>query len=299
MRDAGRRRGAADARRGPAAGNGRLAARRHRRRGRRRAPPAGRGARAVGRAGPAPARAAAERREQAERFGRCIARRVAREPVSRILGEREFYGRSFAISPATLDPRPDSETLIEAALGVGRRGGMAGAAAAHPGCRHRLRLPAADAAVPSCRTRWASARTSARRPWTSRATTPRRLGVARPRAMACGRCARGHRRPVRYLDFQSALHPLGDIAGLDPEVRCFDPRSALDGGADGLRFFRRLAARMPQRGPRWLGGARGGARSGRRGCRAARVRRSGIDRDIRFYRDVAGKRRCVAARTRN
>ena len=36
--------------------------------------------------------------------------------MSRILGEREFYGRSFAISPATLDPRPDSETLIEAAL---------------------------------------------------------------------------------------------------------------------------------------------------------------------------------------
>ena len=56
---------------------------------------------------------------------RCVARRAAREPVSRILGEREFYGRSFAISPATLDPRPDSETLIEAALELARRGGMA------------------------------------------------------------------------------------------------------------------------------------------------------------------------------
>ena len=50
----------------------------------------------------------------ARRFEDCIARRAAREPVSRIVGEREFYGRSFAITPATLDPRPDSETLIEA-----------------------------------------------------------------------------------------------------------------------------------------------------------------------------------------
>ncbi len=54
---------------------------------------------------------------------RCVARRCAREPVSRILGEREFYGRRFALSAATLDPRPDSETLIEAALGIAAREG--------------------------------------------------------------------------------------------------------------------------------------------------------------------------------
>ena len=58
--------------------------------------------------------------EEVERLGRCLARRRSREPVSRILGEREFYGRSFTISPATLDPRPDSETLIAAALDLVR-----------------------------------------------------------------------------------------------------------------------------------------------------------------------------------
>ena len=47
-----------------------------------------------------------------------IERRRAREPVSRILGEREFWGRRFALSAATLDPRPDSETLIGAALQI-------------------------------------------------------------------------------------------------------------------------------------------------------------------------------------
>ena len=60
--------------------------------------------------------------EQA-RLEASVARRCAREPVSRILGEREFYGRRFALSSATLDPRPDSETLIEAALGIAAREG--------------------------------------------------------------------------------------------------------------------------------------------------------------------------------
>jgi release factor glutamine methyltransferase len=45
-----------------------------------------------------------------------IARRAAREPVSRILGKREFWSLDFELAPETLDPRPDSETLIEAAL---------------------------------------------------------------------------------------------------------------------------------------------------------------------------------------
>ena len=52
------------------------------------------------------------------RLAELVRRRCAREPVSRILGSREFYGRSFALSPATLDPRPDSETLIGAALAL-------------------------------------------------------------------------------------------------------------------------------------------------------------------------------------
>ncbi len=45
-----------------------------------------------------------------------VARRATQEPLSRILGSREFWGLEFMLSPATLDPRPDSETLIEAAL---------------------------------------------------------------------------------------------------------------------------------------------------------------------------------------
>ena len=51
-----------------------------------------------------------------------ITRRERHEPVSRILGEREFYGRVFRVTPDTLDPRPDTETVIEAALAVMPRG---------------------------------------------------------------------------------------------------------------------------------------------------------------------------------
>jgi len=50
------------------------------------------------------------------RFEALIARRARREPFSRLKGSREFWSLQFALSPETLDPRPDSETLIEAAL---------------------------------------------------------------------------------------------------------------------------------------------------------------------------------------
>ncbi|MGH6816036.1 MAG: N5-glutamine methyltransferase family protein, partial [Hyphomicrobiaceae bacterium] len=61
--------------------------------------------------------------EAAERMTRYLRRRMAREPVSRILGSRAFYGRDFALSPATFDPRPDSETLIDAVLELAREEG--------------------------------------------------------------------------------------------------------------------------------------------------------------------------------
>ncbi len=54
--------------------------------------------------------------QQIETIENFAKRRAAGEPVSRILGEREFYGRTFKISPDTLDPRADTETLINAAL---------------------------------------------------------------------------------------------------------------------------------------------------------------------------------------
>src|SRR5262245_50880136 len=56
--------------------------------------------------------------EHGQAFRSMITRRSTREPVSRIVGSREFYGRSFRITPAVLDPRPDTETLVDAALSM-------------------------------------------------------------------------------------------------------------------------------------------------------------------------------------
>jgi release factor glutamine methyltransferase len=55
---------------------------------------------------------------EASDFDAAIARRTAHEPISHILGKRAFWAHDFVVSPAVLDPRPDTETLIEAALAV-------------------------------------------------------------------------------------------------------------------------------------------------------------------------------------
>ena len=236
--------------------------------------------------------------EQVERFDRCIARRRNREPVSRILGEREFYGRSFAISPATLDPRPDSETLIEAALERARREGWLAAplrildVGTGSGCLLLTLLCELPNAV-GVGTDISEAALEVAR------DNARRLGVE-------------HR--VQWL-VRDALEDIGgrfeilvsnppyvrsdDIAGLEPEVRCFDPWSALDGGDDGLHVFRRIAAGIPSVIPNgWIvlevGHDQADAVAG-----LLESSLSGIKvGDIEFCQDVTGKRRCVAARTR-
>ena len=60
-------------------------------------------------------------RADAERLYACAQRRIAREPVARILGNKEFWGLRFTLSPDTLVPRPDTETVVEAALEFARR----------------------------------------------------------------------------------------------------------------------------------------------------------------------------------
>src|ERR1700687_4451952 len=62
--------------------------------------------------------------EASARFGSYVERRLNGEPVSRIVGYREFYGRPFGIDASTLDPRADTATLIEAALAVVDRKGL-------------------------------------------------------------------------------------------------------------------------------------------------------------------------------
>ena len=198
--------------------------------------------------------------------------------------------------------RPDSETLIERRPRARRRGRLdwrAGAAAAHPRRRHRIGLPAAHAA----------GRAAAR--------AGRRHGRKRGR-VGCGarQCAapRAWRDRARWLaaDALEAVRgpfdilisnppyiPTGEIARLEPEVRCYDPPLALDGGADGLRFFNRLVANMGAVVPNgWVVLEVGHDQADAVAALVASRVPSAGPGGIRLYRDVAGRRRCVAARTR-
>jgi release factor glutamine methyltransferase len=169
------------------------------------------------------------------RFERMIARRLLHEPVSRILGGREFYGRVFGVTPDVLDPRPDTETLVEAALAL-----------LGPGMRV-LDLGAGSGAV--------IVTLLAERPGLLGATVD--LSHA---ALAVG-IENAHRHGVAdrltalagswfepvtgYFDLivsNPPYIPTGDIAGLEADVRNYDPHSALAGGDDGLEAYRAIAA---------------------------------------------------------
>jgi release factor glutamine methyltransferase len=237
--------------------------------------------------------------EQAQRLGRCIARRRAREPVSRIVGERDFYGRSFTISPATLDPRPDSETLIEAALDLARLEGWLATprrildVGTGSGCLLLTLLCELPNAVGVGTDISEAALEIAR-------DNARRLGVQHRAQWLARDALEGVDGDFDILVSNPPYVRTADIARLEPEVRSFDPWSALDGGDDGLHFFRRFAARIPSVIPDgWIvlevGHDQADAVAGLLRSSMPRIKSD----DLRFSQDVTGMRRCVAARTRN
>ena len=126
-------------------------------------------------------RSAASPTGEADAIAALARRRLAREPVARIVGVKEFWGLPLALNADTLVPRPETETVVEAALAaLGDR--RRAARAAHRRSRHRLGRAAAGAALANCRRRAASAPTSA---------SPRSLAPAqRRRARAWRRAPR-------------------------------------------------------------------------------------------------------------
>lgn len=177
--------------------------------------------------------------EEAARIEAAVARRVAREPVSRILGEREFWSLPFGLNAATLDPRPDSETLVAAVLaalpdraapltlldlGTGSGCLLLALLSELPnatGCGIDISAAAVEQA----------------------AANAARLGLAGRARFLCHSWAGGLAIAAAGWDVVVSNPPYiasGEIAGLDPEVAAYDPPAALDGGADGLAAYRAL-----------------------------------------------------------
>jgi release factor glutamine methyltransferase len=159
-----------------------------------------------------------------------------------ILGRRGFWTLDLEVSPATLIPRPDSETLIEAALG----------AFPDRGAVHRVLdlgtgtgclLLAALAEFPAA---WGLGTDAEPASLALAARNARRNGLHDRARFLCADWAAPIRGRFDLLLCNPPYVKTGDIATLMAEVACHEPRRALDGGADGLAAYRRLIPLVPR-----------------------------------------------------
>ncbi|RWP94496.1 peptide chain release factor N(5)-glutamine methyltransferase [Mesorhizobium sp.] len=170
-----------------------------------------------------------------------LRRRVAGEPVHRILGHREFYGLRLSLSPETLEPRPDTETLVEAVLPFVK------ATAGRQGECRILDLGTGTGAI-------ALALLSAV-PAAVATGVDISQGALATAMRNAGELGLADRFQVLKSDWFEKVfgryHVIAanppyiasiDIENLQGEVRDFDPRQALDGGVDGLSPYRIIAA---------------------------------------------------------
>lgn len=237
-------------------------------------------------------------RGQADALAETARRRAANEPVSRIVGQRGFYGRTFRITPATLDPRPCTETVIEAALEI----------AAREGWRERpIRILDIGTGSGALLVTLLAELPSASGVGTD--VSGEALEVARANARALGVAARAaflERRSLDGIDGRFDLLvsnppyiPSGDIATLEADVRDYDPRGALDGGADGLSVYRDIAAGMRDAVPSGWVLLEVGAGQSDAVAEILRTGMSGRDclPEIGSWKDLGQHTRCVAIRT--
>lgn len=174
--------------------------------------------------------------EENQKFHRLAAARMGGSAVSRLIGQREFYGLRFKLNAATLDPRADSEVLVTTALGL---------FADQP--RRVLDLGTGTGCL-------IIALLAQRAGWHGVAIdlSAQAVRMARINAARHGLSRRLTIRQGRWFETVSGRYdlivsnppyiPQGDLAGLSEEVLKNDPRRALDGGRDGLTAYRQIAA---------------------------------------------------------
>ena len=177
-----------------------------------------------------------------EKLAALVERRLAGEPVAYLIGEWEFYGLTLDVTPDVLIPRMDTEVLAERAILLARAAGEGARVldlCAGSGC---VGLAVA-ANVPTCRVVLADVSEAAlkickgnarRNELNARVTCVQADALQKPDAALWD---------FDVIACNPPYIPTGDLAGLDVSVRDYEPRSALDGGADGLDFYRAITAR--------------------------------------------------------
>src|SRR5260370_32068119 len=169
-------------------------------------------------------------------------RRLAGEPVARILGHKEFWGLPLQLSPATLVPRPDTETVVELALEMLRADGALNRPLriADLGTGSGAILLALLSELPQAR--GFGTDISAEALQTAGANAARAGLADRATFVACD-CASAPSGPFDLIVSNPPYIRAADIAGLAAEVRDYDTRAARDGGAAGLDACRALTPR--------------------------------------------------------
>lgn len=233
--------------------------------------------------------------EMAHLAGTCR-RRLLHEPVSRILGRRDFYGRMFAIDAATLDPRPDTETIVEAVLAIAATEGWRTRplrildVGTGSGCLIVTLLAELPRATGVATDISAEALAMAQRNAGAHGVGDR-LQVLRTRSLD------GIERPFDLLVSNPPYIPSQDIAALAPDVRDHDPRVALDGGADGLDIYREIAGRLGAVVPRGWAAFEVGAGQAEAVAALMATALGAAHRETRFDNDLGGHIRCVTLMT--
>lgn len=182
---------------------------------------------------------------EAARLEDMARRRLAGEPVARILGRKEFWGLPLQLSAATLVPRPDTETVVELALEMLRATG-------EPERRWRIADigTGSGAILLALLSEWPEATgvgtdLSASALQTARSNAVRLRLAARAAFVACDLAA-ALSGPFDLVVSNPPYVRSADIANLAIEVRAHDPHRALDGGADGLDAYRALIPQAPR-----------------------------------------------------
>ncbi|MSP22787.1 MAG: peptide chain release factor N(5)-glutamine methyltransferase [Dehalococcoidia bacterium] len=238
------------------------------------------------------------------RFEALLDRRLAHEPLAYILGRREFYGLTFEVGPGCLVPRPETETLVEAALAAIREHphahrlvrvadvGTGSGAVALAVAKHALQAEvfATDASTEALE-------------WAGRNRA--HLGLTDRVVLLTGDLLEPIGEPLDVVLANLPYIPTEEVERLPEVIRTHEPRLAVDGGEDGLDLYRRLAEQLPSHLAEGVSAVLIEVGSGQASfaadvltnalvLRQAQGERIGLD--VRYHRDLAGTRRVVEVR---
>jgi release factor glutamine methyltransferase len=180
--------------------------------------------------------------EERQVYREMIQRRQAGEPPAYIVGAKEFWSLSFVVSPECLIPRPETEHLVEEAVRLGKElgaplrileigqgcGAVAIALATELDCAE---IVTTDISAGAC---------------TLAEENVERHGVKERIKICIGDLFPVGEPPFHLICSNPPYVPTAEVLQLAPEIRDYEPLTALDGGEDGLRFFRLIAAGAPQ-----------------------------------------------------